>query len=72
VLFAALRVSSQTESIRPFGATEIVPIQCHLLGLTASSLIRMEVLKLTPPLVLRANLTSAPPEAPVGRTLASM
>ena len=45
MLFAALRVSSQTESRRPFGATENVPNQCHLLGLTGSSLTRFGALK---------------------------
>jgi hypothetical protein len=68
MLFAAFRVSYHTESMRPLGATESVPNQCHLLELTGSSLIRIGALKLAPPLVLRANMTLVPP--PDGLTLA--
>jgi hypothetical protein len=71
VLFGALRVSYQTESIRPFGATASVPNQCHLLEFTGSSLMRTGALKLTPPSVLRANITLVPPPLN-GCTLASM
>ena len=41
MLFAALRESSHTTSMRPLGATESVPKLCHLFWLTGSSLIRM-------------------------------
>jgi hypothetical protein len=41
------------------GATENVPNQCHLF-VVASSLIRTGALKLVPPLVLRAIITSVP------------
>jgi hypothetical protein len=58
-LSAALRVSYQTASSRPFGATENVPNQCHLF-VVASSLILTGALKLAPPSVLRANITSVP------------
>src|SRR5438132_13424416 len=58
--------------MRPLGATERVPNQCHLLWLMGSSLIRWGALKLCPPFVLRTNITSVPLLAPVGRTLASM
>jgi hypothetical protein len=58
-LSGALRVSYQTASSRPFGATENVPNQCHLF-VVASSLIRTGVLKLAPPSVLRAIITSVP------------
>jgi hypothetical protein len=61
MLFAAFRVSYQTTSIRPLGATASVPNQCHLLELTGSSLMRWAALKLCPPLVLRANITLVPP-----------
>jgi hypothetical protein len=71
MLFAALRLSFHTESIRPFGATPIVPNQCHLLGLTGSSLMRCGALNVAPPLVLRANITSVP-LPPKGLTLATM
>src|SRR5438552_16877795 len=57
--------------MRPFGATDSVPNQCHLLGLTGSSLIRRGVLKVSPPSVLRANITSVVLR-PGGTTLASM
>jgi hypothetical protein len=72
MLFAAFRESSHTESIRPFGATASVPNQCHLLWLTASSLIRYGALKVRPPSVLRTNITSVPVVKPVGCTLAIM
>jgi hypothetical protein len=72
MLFAALRESSHTESMRPFGATANVPNQCHLLWFTASSLIRCGALKVRPPSVLRANITSVPVLKPVGCTLAIM
>jgi hypothetical protein len=52
-------VSYQTASSRPFGATEKVPNQCHLL-VVASSLIFTGALKLAPPFVLRAIITSVP------------
>jgi len=65
MLFAALRESNHTESMRPLGATESVPNQCHLLRLIGSSLIRCGALKLWPPLVLRANITSQVLELPV-------
>jgi hypothetical protein len=71
VLFAAFRVSYQTESSRPFGATENVPNQCHLLLLTGSSLTRWGALKVSPPSVLRTNITSVVLR-PGGTTLASM
>jgi len=71
VLFDAFRVSYQTASSRPFGATENVPNQCHLLGLTGSSLILCGALKVCPPSMLRANITSVV-FRPDGCTLASM
>jgi hypothetical protein len=71
MLFEAFRVSYQTESMRPLGATESVPNQCHLLGLTGSSLILCGALKVCPPFVLRANITSVV-FRPDGSTLASM
>jgi hypothetical protein len=61
MLFAAFLESSHTESIRPLGATPMVPNQCHLLGLTGSSLIRCAALKVAPPSVLRENITFVPP-----------
>src|SRR5947209_20246376 len=70
MLFAALRVSNQTASSRPFGATENVPNQCHF-ELDESSLIRRGAVNVTPPSVLRANITLLP-TPPVGPTLASM
>src|SRR5262245_28231582 len=71
VLSAALRVSNQTTSIRPFGATESVPNQCHFEWLTGSSLIRRGALNVRPASVLRANITSLPLLKPDGCTLAS-
>jgi hypothetical protein len=53
------------------GATENVPNQCHLLGLTGSSLIFCGGLKVNPPSVLRTNITSVVLR-PGGITLASM
>src|SRR5437899_2776878 len=72
MLFAALRVSYQTESMRPLGATEIVPNQCHLFWGLGSSLIRIGALKVWPPSVLRENMTLVPLPAPVRNTLANM
>src|SRR5438874_1786527 len=46
--------------MRPLGATESVPNQCHLLGLTGSSLIRSGALNVSPPLVERWNSTPPP------------
>jgi hypothetical protein len=60
MLFAALRESSHTTSMRPLGATEGVPKMCHLFGLTGSSLIRIGALNVCPSSVLRANITSVP------------
>jgi hypothetical protein len=57
MLLAAFRVSYQTASSRPLGATEKVPNQCHLLGLL-SSLTRTGALKVAPPSVLLTNITS--------------
>jgi len=71
MLFAALRESSHATSMRPLGATESVPKMCHLLGLTGSSLILCGALKVIPPSVLRANITSVPLLALNGSTLAS-
>ena len=51
------RVSSQTTSMRPFGATDIVPNHCQAL-VPGSSLIRTGELHVDPPFVLRKNLTS--------------
>jgi hypothetical protein len=53
------------------GATENVPNQCHLLGLTGSSLILSGALKVNPSSVLRTNITSVVLR-PDGTTLASM
>ena len=61
-------MSYHTASSRPFGATENVPNQCHLF-VVASSLMRTGALKLTPPLVLRAIITSVPLLYPGGSTL---
>src|SRR5437773_4876420 len=57
--------------MRPLGATDSVPNQCHLLELTGSSLIRRGALKVSPPSVLRTNITSVVLR-PGGTTLASM
>ena len=69
MLFAAFRVSYQTASRRPLGATENVPNQCHLLGLTGSSLILRGELKVTPPSVpsLRGELARFSREFPHNR-----
>jgi hypothetical protein len=53
------------------GATANVPNQCHLLGFTGSSLILCGALKVSPPSVLRTNITSVVLR-PGGTTLASM
>jgi hypothetical protein len=50
-------VSSHTTSIRPFGATDIVPNHCHA-DVPGSSLTRTGALHVTPPSVLRENITS--------------
>src|SRR5712672_2809433 len=71
MLVAAFLESSHTESIRPLGATPIVPNQCHLFGCTGSSLIRCGALNVAPPSVLRENITSVP-LPPKGLTLATM
>jgi hypothetical protein len=58
--------------MRPLGATESVPNQCHLLWLIGSSLIRIGALKVRPPSVLRENMISVPVEKPDGWIVANM
>jgi hypothetical protein len=58
--------------MRPFGAMASVPNQCHLFWLTGSSFIRCGALKVSPPSVLRANMTSVPFVWPNGSTLVTM
>jgi hypothetical protein len=72
VLLEAFRVSSQTTSMRPFGATAMGPNQCHFWGLAGSSLIRRGALKDTPPSVLLTNMTSLAWKPSFGLTLASI
>jgi hypothetical protein len=70
MLFAALRESNHTTSMRPVGATESVPKICHLLGFTGSSLILNGALNVWPPSVLRTNITFV--ALKFGVTLATM
>ena len=52
------RVSFQTTSIRPFGATDIVPNHCQAV-VPGSSLMRTGALQVAPPFVLRMKCTSS-------------